>query len=148
MQLVLRADINKSRKFSRWKLFTNTWVVMLLARYPIQMDQSERRLNVVAVHITSLLGKPNSLTWFFLGFGKFVGEERAICIVTSDLEAIKCASFNIFMKGATHWYKTQINNTLEADKIYFKLGSNLHVFREITKFPYILLYESCYLCSI
>ena len=92
--------------------------------------------------------KAEQLNLFFLGFGKFLGEERAICIVTSDLEAIKCASFNIFMKGATHWYKTQINNTLEADKIYFKLGSNLHVFREITKFPYILLYESCYLCSI
>ena len=37
----------------------------------------------------------------FWGFGKFLGEERAICGVTSDLEAIECAAFNIFMKGAT-----------------------------------------------
>ena len=28
---------------------------------------------------------------FFLGFGKFLGEERAICGVTFDLEAIECA---------------------------------------------------------
>ena len=97
---------------------------------------------------------------FFLGFGKFLGEERAICGVTSDLEAIKCAAFNIFMRGATLFqiyppsglkmtktrYKTQI--LLEEDKTYFKLGSNLHVFRETTNFPYILLYGSCYLCSI
>ena len=34
-------------------------------------------------------------------------------------------------------YKTQINNTFEVDKIYFTLGSNLHVFRESTIFPYI-----------
>ena len=45
-------------------------------------------------------------------------------------------------------FKTQINNTLEVDKIYFKLGSNLHVLRETTNLPYILLYGSCYLCSI
>ena len=38
---------------------------------------------------------------FFLGFGNFLGEERAICGVKSDLEAIECAIFNIFMKGAT-----------------------------------------------
>ena len=37
----------------------------------------------------------------FSGFGKFLGEERAICGVTSDLEAIECAAFNIFMKVAT-----------------------------------------------
>ena len=33
-------------------------------------------------------------------------------------------------------YKTQINNTSEEDKIYFKLGSNLHVFRE-TNFRWV-----------
>ena len=64
---------------------------------------------------------------FFLGgFGKFLGEERAICGVTSNVEAIKCAAFDIFMKGVIlfrlyppsglkmtkHWYKAQINNTL------------------------------------
>ena len=38
---------------------------------------------------------------FFLGFGKFPGEERVICGVTVDLEAIKCAAFNIFMRGTT-----------------------------------------------
>ena len=36
---------------------------------------------------------------FFLG-GKLLGEERAIFGVTSDLEAIKCAAFDIFMRGA------------------------------------------------
>ena len=91
-------------------------------------------------------------TDFFLGFRKFLGKERAICGVTSDLEAIKCAAFNIFIhEGSnTFWniciqrpqnikkqkrYRTQINNTLEIDKTYFKLGSNLYVFRGSTNFP-------------
>ena len=38
---------------------------------------------------------------FFWGFEKFLGEERAICGVTSDLKVIKCAAFTIFMRGAT-----------------------------------------------
>ena len=44
-------------------------------------------------------------------------------------------------KWDKNWQKTQINNTLETDKLYFKLGSkiNLNVFRESTNFPYILL---------
>ena len=39
--------------------------------------------------------------FFFLGFGKFLGEVRAICGVTSDFKVIKCAAFNIFIRGAT-----------------------------------------------
>ena len=35
------------------------------------------------------------------GFGRFLGNERAICGATSDLEGIECAAFNIFMKKAT-----------------------------------------------
>ena len=38
---------------------------------------------------------------FLLGFGKFLGDDRAICGVTSDLEAIERAAFNIFMNVAT-----------------------------------------------
>ena len=48
MYLNLRANFNKSRKFSRWYLFINTRVVMLLARKLIQMDQWYRRWNMVS----------------------------------------------------------------------------------------------------
>ena len=45
MYLVLRVDINKSRKFLKWELFLNTWVVMLLTRDPNQIDQLEWFIN-------------------------------------------------------------------------------------------------------
>ena len=44
---------------------------------------------------------------FYLGFVKFLGVERAISVVTSDLQAIECAAFNIFMSqwGEKHFFE-------------------------------------------
>ena len=68
-------------------------------------------------------------------------------------EGNKRAAFNPFMEQHFFQYihlaaslrpeqnAKLIKDTLEVDKIYFKLGSNLHIFKESTDFPYIPLYR-------
>ena len=53
----------------------------------------------------------------------------------------KCCSpfFKYIHPAATEWrknqHKTHVDNTLEVGEVYFKLGSNLHVFYRINNIP-------------
>ena len=66
-------------------------------------------------------------------FEKFMLPHKNIKGSTLDRFKIMCDSTNHSLLAK------KLNNTLEVDKIYFKLDSNLHVLRETTNFAHILL---------
>ena len=105
-------------------------------------------------------------------YGKFVSESLKTWKKNKLLTSLKYVVLLVFCTGffchfeAAGWStlgriyppsglkitKNLVQNTnkqhIKVDKIYFKLGSYLHVFGESTNFAYILIYRTCYLCII